>query len=166
MVANDETLNLSTGGSLEVLIKADTHRSWAGVLHKGEKKDFSDEAYSLQFWGSEKKISIFLYNENLNSLLLKSTFELELNKWYHIVATWDSENVKLYINGELNNTMANSIGEVRNTDGGLVIGAQLSEKYNDSLGYVGFNGIIDLVRVYNRALLDSEILNNYNDIGL
>ena len=159
-------MNLSTGGSLEVLIKADTNRVWAGVLHKGEKKDFSDEAYSLQFWGSEKKISIYLLNDSLNSLLLKSTDELELNTWYHIVATWDSENVKLYINGELNNSMANTIGEVRTTEGGLVIGAQLSEKYSDSYGNVGFDGIIDLVRIYNRALLDSEILSNYNEIGL
>ena len=47
-----------------------------------------------------------------------------------------------------------------------MIGAQISEKYSEYYGNVGFDGIIDLVRVYNRALLESEILNNYNDTSL
>ena len=42
-----------------------------------------------------------------------------------------------------------------------MIGAQLPVPYNSSYSNLVFNGAIDRVKIYNRALTDSEISENY-----
>lgn len=74
---------------------------------------------------------------------------VEASKWYHAVFTYDRTTLKFY----LNNTLV----------GTLPYTAQLSANPNDVLiGKSGFpnelfNGKIDQVRVYNRALKQSEV---------
>ena len=162
VVDDGDALALSTAGTLEVWIRANTHRGFAGVLHKGERKDFSDEAWTLQFWGSDGTISVIIVGEDGTLLRLSSTFTLNTDEWYHVAATWDLDTLSLYINGNLNNSGANTVGPVRQTDGRLIIGAQLSEPYNDSYGHVGFDGIIDEVAVYDRVLDADEVLSHFD----
>jgi hypothetical protein len=90
---------------------------------------------------------------------------LNNNTWYHIVNTWDGTNtangVKYYINGILDKqaTASQVAGEI-NSSRDLVIGAELS------LGNVFFNGSIDNVRIYNKALTASEIQDRYQKYKL
>jgi len=79
----------------------------------------------------------------------------ETNKWYHIAGTYQAnDNVKIYVNGVLESTT--SISLTRNTtSGGFWIG--------QSCIWPGrfFNGIIDEVKIYDRALSAEEILAEY-----
>jgi hypothetical protein len=90
---------------------------------------------------------------------------LNNNTWYHIVNTWDGTNtangVKYYINGILDKqaTASQVTGEI-NSSRDLIIGAELS------LGNVFFNGSIDNVRIYNKALTASEIQDHYQKYKL
>ena len=162
LVPNDESLALSTAGTVGVWIKADSHKAYAGVLHKGEMKDFSDEAWTIQFWGSNGQIAVIVVGTDGTLLSVMSTFNLNVGEWYFIAATWDLEKVTLYINGLENNSKDNTVGEVRVTEGGLVIGAQLSEPYNASYGHVGFDGAIDEIFVFDRVMTPEEILERYD----
>lgn len=77
------------------------------------------------------------------------------NTWYHIVGTWDASNVIFYSNGEL----------VQSTPQGSAI-TQAFDRFfigSDALGTQNyyFNGKIDEVRVYNRALSATEIRKLY-----
>ena len=161
-VPNDESLALSTAGTVGAWIKADSHKAFAGVLHKGENKDFSDEAWTIQFWGSDGQIGVIVVGTGGTSLMVMSTFNLNVGEWYFVTATWNLEKVILYINGQENNSMDNTVGEVRVTDGGLVIGAQLSEPYDASYGHVGFDGAIDEVFVFDRVMTPEEILERFD----
>ena len=161
-VPNNESLALSTAGTVGVWIRADSHKAFAGVLHKGENKDFSDEAWTLQFWGSNGQIGVIIVGTDGTLLKVMSTFNLNVDEWYFIAATWDLEKVTLYINGQENNSRDNTVGEVKITDGGLVIGAQLSEPYNASYGHVGFDGAIDEVFVFDRVMTPEEILERFD----
>ena len=82
---------------------------------------------------------------------LFSTYALANNIWYHVVVTYDNGSPKLYINGILNNSSADTI-----TYDGDGIG-------NNDIGHLApndaqhFNGFIDDVCVYNRALSAGEI---------
>jgi len=80
------------------------------------------------------------------------------NNWTHIAFTWNSPNGSLYINGvkksdcELNGSIASY------SDRALWIGKRGGASSAD----VYFNGIIDEVAIYNRALSASEIKNHYD----
>jgi hypothetical protein len=75
--------------------------------------------------------------------------QLPLNQWSHLAATYDGATLKLYINGALAGTK-NVTGSITTTNGAFRIGG-------NSIWGEWFNGIIDEVRIYNRALSVSEI---------
>lgn len=79
---------------------------------------------------------------------------LALNTWYHVAVSYDSANqtLKLYKNGVLISTATNIPAPVNGNQ--VLIGAY----DNGNL----FNGNIDEVRVWNRALSLAEIQNNMN----
>lgn len=79
-------------------------------------------------------------------------------QWYVAVYTFDGNESKLYVNGELKAVDTRPAHFTAN-DQDLLIG-----KHGDpSFPYL-FNGIIDEIRIYNRALCECEIqqLNNYD----
>ena len=79
----------------------------------------------------------------------------ELNTWYHVVATMTATTSKVYVNGVLEGS-ATSTYSSGTMD--LDIGAR-----NDAVGYgYAFYGEISTVKVYNRALTATEILQNFN----
>jgi len=81
---------------------------------------------------------------------LSSTISLTKGKFYHVVATLDENGKKLYINGELDNS--NDVAGTQSRPYSFGIGGDPS--YTPSRE---FNGIIDELRIYNRALSPTEI---------
>ena len=74
--------------------------------------------------------------------------------WNHIVVTYDETNLKFYINGALDETIAYT-STIPNNDVDLHIGARPD-------GVQLFESDIAQPRIYNRALTASEVLQNYN----
>lgn len=74
---------------------------------------------------------------------------LPQNTWSHLAATYDGSVFRLYVNG---NEVANApvSGEIIQSDSGLSIGG-------NTIWGEYFQGMIDEVRIYNRALSASEI---------
>jgi len=161
-VSDDNNLDLTTEGSVEAWVKINSYQDYAGIVHKGNQNDFSDEAYTLQFWGSDGTIVFGGNDESGDSLTIESSEELNLDQWYHIVGTWDDSSIKVYINGELDVEESFTIGAIKDTGGSLQIGAQLTENY-PGYGYFGFDGIIDQVALYDTALTEAEIGNHYDE---
>jgi hypothetical protein len=93
---------------------------------------------------------------------LKSAKNISAGDWYHIAATYDRTTLKIYINGVLDNSVNAQYTPYQNNYQ-LVIGRAcwgdpcLFKPSNPS-----FNGIIDEVRIFNRALSDSEIQAEYD----
>lgn len=79
------------------------------------------------------------------------------NTWYHIAQTYDGSTLKLYVNGVQVNSSSNS-GTVRYDDSNVTIGAD-DNNGNSTAGMTFFfNGSIDEVMIFNRALSSAEIL--------
>jgi len=79
------------------------------------------------------------------------------NNWHHIVGTYDGSSVKLYVDGT-------------EISGGTISTEDIA--YNSEDFYIGsygtgyyFNGLIDEVKIYNRALDSDEVLEHYNAVG-
>ncbi len=85
-----------------------------------------------------------------------STAELSLNTWYHVVATYDQTNIKLYIDGVLDTTTAQT--EAIANGAGLFLG----RKYAGSATNRNWDGKLDETRIYSRALSADEVVVLYN----
>jgi hypothetical protein len=78
---------------------------------------------------------------------------LTLNVWTNIQVTWDGTNMRTYINGSLLGTT---------TPGGVANDAGTAYRIGrrwDSNEYV--TGVIGALKLYNRALLQSEVTQEY-----
>jgi len=163
-VPNSASLNLTDKGTVSTWIYMDTTPgAWAGILHKGTATNFSDEAYSMQFYNG--KLS-FGFNNDLSSYLVTNT-TLNPGQWYQITATWDNnagpdKGTKIYVNGELVASDPTKSRTARISSGDLIIGAQLDKSYSPSYKNLGFNGSITDVGLFNRALTAAEIQSYYN----
>ena len=88
-----------------------------------------------------------------------TTFYPLNNTWYYIVFTDNriTNTINLYVNGVLNTTSDSTLGDVA----GSVFGVGDLYYINASLGRP-YEGLIDDVRIYNRTLNSTEILNLYH----
>jgi hypothetical protein len=105
-----------------------------------------DGAFTLQR-GATGIITFYLngtvvWTENLSSI----------GEWYHIVATYDGSLMKIYLNGILENEQERE-GELAEHQWWIAGGGRS--------GYY-FNGSIDDVLIFNRALSEDEIKSLYN----
>jgi hypothetical protein len=82
--------------------------------------------------------------------------EIAQKQWLHIALTFDGVSVKSYLNGKVVNTKAYS-GKINKVDRIAKISGR------DASGIISspFNGKIDELRIYNRALTDREIQSLY-----
>jgi hypothetical protein len=76
------------------------------------------------------------------------------NTWFHVLGTFDGSSLKIYVNGNLEGTIPFS-GTINDVTSDVSIG----NSYAGSSEY--FNGIVDEVRIYNRALSEEEIKELY-----
>jgi len=74
--------------------------------------------------------------------------------WYHAALTYDGAVIRLYLNGVEENTF-NESGLTSASNNNFNIGQQIS-------GERRYDGQLDDVRIYERALLAGEVLNIYN----
>ena len=82
------------------------------------------------------------------------------NEWQHLVLSYDKSDhtIRGYVNGELKGSCSDHSGDLSTTTNPLLIGN--SQAHNR-----GFEGIIDEVRIYDKALTAEEISDLYNYYG-
>jgi hypothetical protein len=91
--------------------------------------------------------------------VLSPTNALTLGTWTHVAGSYDGQNLKLYINGVEQNVIAFAGSIVASPNYPLTLG-KLSDPGQFSQRY--FDGKIDEVRIWHRALPAAEILANMN----
>ena len=85
-----------------------------------------------------------------------STSTLTLNRWTHVAVTRTSSQVKLYIDGSLDNTISSTFTPNNGGSQNINIGSQANGQYNF------FDGQIGQVRIYSSALTQDQIRQNFN----
>ena len=84
------------------------------------------------------------------------TIITSLNTWYHIVGTYDGATVKVYVNWVIWGTTATATGSFNFTTPKLAFSSTTGWATNR------FNGSIDEVGIWNRAITTTEITQLYN----
>ena len=128
------------------------------ILCKGETDGFFDVPYRYFLGYGADYPEICLIDElQSNSAEHYSNTIVENNQWTHVSVSWDGRNVRFYKNGVLSDPPMETeyITSMLCNDQNLVIGM-------DSVARTFYKGIIDELRIYNRALSDAEIKTVYD----
>jgi len=90
---------------------------------------------------------------------IEGTINVSDNAWHHLVMIRTGDDIKIYTDGNLKaeGILAGNI----NNDEPVEIG-----RISWSGGSQYLNGLIDEVKIYNRALDADEVLEHYNDVGV
>ena len=90
-----------------------------------------------------------------------SQFKPDLNRWYHVVLTISDGTYKYYVDGTLVRTAQSITSEFQNIP--FLIGAGSGSNLVGNRFF--YNGLIDDVAIWNRALTADEVLKVYNGTG-
>jgi hypothetical protein len=95
------------------------------------------------------------------SLSIQSTSTgLTIDTWYQVVGVWTNvanNLIELYINGSLIGSTSHVYNSIKNTTSPLYLGSFNGGQFSQWL-----NGKMGVVRLYNKALSSSEVLQNFN----
>ena len=150
-VADANDLDLTTGLTLEAWVfptAAATATTWRNVLIKERS---GGEIYNL-YADTDTHVPAAYVVRSANPgtpVGVNGVAQVPLNTWTHLAMTYDTATVRLYVNGTLVRSSATT-GALLTSTGALRIGG-------NSVWGEFFQGIIDEVRVYNRALTQAEI---------
>src|SRR3989339_414710 len=149
-VPDNTTLDITTSITLESWVKTDVITTDGGSTRRVIEKGVYSLAASDQLYF---KVNI----SGTSRTITKSWTSSDIGHWHHIVGTYDSaggtNNLKLYQDGELV-ASATYTGIIDTNNNVLTIGRQGSTTGR-------FDGVIDEVRIYNRAITASEVLLHY-----
>jgi len=150
-VADANNLDLTTGMTLEAWVYPTALNSWETALLKEAGNEL---AYSLYAdnngndTGGPRRPAGYI-RQGSNSYTATGSSQLPLNTWTHLAATYDGSALRLYVNGTQVSSLARS-GSINTSTGPLRVGG-------NAVWGEYFNGSIDEVRVYSRALTTAEI---------
>lgn len=143
-------LDLATGMTLEAWVypTANGGGSWRNVLMKERS---GGEVYNLYANVDTNAPAVYVVRaaQSGTPLDARGTSQLPLNAWSHLAATFDNSTLRVYVNGVQVGSRLVS-GPLLDSSGALRIGG-------NSVWGEFFQGRIDEVRVYNRALTPAEI---------
>lgn len=95
-----------------------------------------------------------------NDYTLLSSIDINDNTWKHIVIVRDiaTTSKKIYVNGQISNTTTFDNQPFTNNTSYIYVGTSYSMN-----GF--YNGVLDDIRIFNRALTDTEIQTLYHEGG-
>jgi len=80
---------------------------------------------------------------------------LDDNQWHHVAATYDGKTLRSYTDGVEKSRSPSKPGPLKRNDWDLCIGNSVADYGTGE--FLAFDGLIDEVRIYNRALSADEI---------
>jgi hypothetical protein len=147
-VADAPGLDLSSGMTLEAWVKPSGVAGWNTVLLKEGAGNMAYELYANN--PDIARPAGYFTTPGGGLRGVTGTAALQANVWTHLAVTYDGASMRLYVNGALARTVART-GAIVATNGPLHIGG------NEVWGGEWFTGLLDEVRIYNRALSATEI---------
>ncbi|MBI4894662.1 MAG: hypothetical protein HY833_02925 [Candidatus Aenigmarchaeota archaeon] len=148
---NGTSLNINNKISLEAWIKSPGAPSIdAGIIDKG---GYNTNGYALTHAGTAGSDDHMIYFALQGNAAPKTRTVFNDNIWHHVVGTYDGSVSRIYVDGIMESQYALSVTLNPNPTN-LIMGAR---------GGVAnfFNGYLDEVRIYPRALTDTEIREHY-----
>jgi hypothetical protein len=154
-VPDDESLHVAEQISLVAWVLPLSQKTQEIVRKGAEVNGPTATPYALALSGTGDVV--FSLRPDLQFTQLRKT-GYPLGEWFFVVGTYDGTTMKLYINGNLENSSAIA-GVLNENSSPLLIGTRLN------LPADTFHGAIDEVRIYDRALSEAEVAALYTELS-
>ncbi|KIM04862.1 MAG: hypothetical protein KU29_10130, partial [Sulfurovum sp. FS06-10] len=158
-IAHSSTLNISNAITISTWVNFNNiniieyGKDWVSIL---TKNNFA-KSYGLMFSLGDNKLWRFYHNgASSDNTDYQSKNITTINNWFFVTATYNNSVSKIYINDMLVSS--------NNTNGAIESNSDdifLAKSGGNWFPYF-FNGEVDDLRIYNRALDESEIKELYN----
>ncbi len=158
----DDYINIGTSSNfnfvngdfvISMWVNPEATRSGSGdiLLSRGT---YNTDGYYIQIAGSSTNSVVIVFSQSGAHQTISSTASIQSNQWNNIIFVRQGSVAKWYINGQDATVGTPSFSSPASSTRNLYIG-----RY-DSVGYT-FNGSIDEVKVWSRALSAAEIAAEY-----
>ena len=128
-----------------------SHPIWGGIImNKEGEYELARNSKGVLIWA--------IKNTNPGWIWQSTNYYVPEKEWTHVALVYNQSQVKIYINGVLFHTAVSTgaVGDLITDQNDFRIGGRQSSAQF-------FNGIIDEVRVWNKARSGDEIAKTYND---
>ena len=149
-IADANALDLTTGMTLSAWLRPSSLSGWRTAVMKQANAGLS---YALYAHDDAPRPAAYI-NVGGADRSAPGAAALALNTWTHLATTYDGTTLRIFVNGAQVTTLAVT-GSIATSTGALMIGG------NTMWGEY-FAGLIDEVRIYNRALSAAEIQSDMN----
>jgi hypothetical protein len=151
-VPDSASLDLAATGTVQTWVRLNAVGRWNGLIAKGNANNDRSHNYALEV--TNRNVVRCILGNGTTFQQLDSTAALTAGVFRHVACTWNGTTVAIYVDGVLNASAAQTVTPAGNT-------APLF------LGQFGGNsdrlsGILDNLRIYNRALNATEIQADMN----
>ena len=151
-IANSTSLNpqefLSLAAWVKWNIDPENGQDWTTIISKN-----NDNQYRLQHSRNNDAFEFAIRTDSGGRWVLSNT-EPVIDRWYFVVGTYDGSQLKIYVDGQLENSLNYSGGNITNSSSDLFIGRR-------SGGGRNFNGYLNNISIWSKALSDADVLGIY-----
>ncbi|MBU2036859.1 LamG domain-containing protein, partial [Patescibacteria group bacterium] len=153
-VADSNSLDITNNLTLSFWMKAANLTQTNSYL-LSKLSGSSNNAYSVVWEYANNTVEFYAISYGFGRPSTNSQITINDTNWHHIIYTYDGATWRGYKDGVEAITPVSLVSSLTATAGNLLIGSFNGTQYL-------FNGLIDDVRVYNRALSAGEITDLYN----
>ncbi len=110
----------------------------------------------LAFGINNDKVAVNWHDGSSN--IIESGSTLNSGQWYNAAVTYDGSDIRIYVDG----VETDAVSEDNMTSSTVSIAIQIGRQLSPTGGQFFFDGLLDDVRIYHRALTEAEIQAVYN----
>lgn len=156
-LTSSSEFNLTASATIMAWVNIPTNYNgsiYPNLISKGANAGWDTDGWSLFIFHplNDRRIGVGLRNGSQTNVVYFYNETSSLNKWLHLAGVWDGAKIYIYKNGILMNSTTQIITPGINFSP-LTIAKDNSNQY--------FNGIIDEIKIYKRALSAEEIKKIY-----
>ena len=145
--------DFKNGLSVSAWVKRDADATWNMIISR-EIKDGPSEYFGLAVVKNKALFSVD--GDGAHYKNIKSDEDMPAGEWIHLAGTYDNQEFKLYVNGRLVKSAPCTVPFQFADTNPLILGGNTNtqgKKWVDC-----FHGLIDEVKLFNRALAEKEVL--------
>jgi hypothetical protein len=160
IVADDDSLDITDNITISCWVRPYVELNNQFIVAKWQDSEI-DSSYGCRLEYST--VRFFLAKDNTKTSKAFSDLLVVTNTWNHVVVSWDGNLMRGYLNGIASSETESFAGPINVTSEPLEIG--YNPGYGGGAGGAYFDGTIDEVAIYNRALSAEEVEQIYQPLA-